>query len=270
MNRMLLPMALLLLTSCATNNTATRTPPTPNHPVATGAAVADAAAPRAAIPAATWDLNATIIEACSCPMFCQCYFNSRPAGIGCCAKPDDPLLAQRFCRFNNAMRVNRGSYDGTKLDGMKFWIAGDLGSDFSQGQMNWAVLHFEASATKEQREGVQAILGSLYPVKWSNFSIGRDAAMEWTGGKDRSVARLDGGKLAEVVLKRNQGITDEPIVIHNLKYWGAPRNEGFLLMANEVEAYRDGTKGYEFKGTNGFMITVDINSKDVAGGKKGY
>jgi hypothetical protein len=27
---------------------------------------------------------------------------------------------------------------------------------------------------------------------------------------------------------------------------------------------RVGDKPYEFKGTNGFMITVDINSKDVA------
>ena len=27
-----------------------------------------------------WSFNATIIEACSCPMFCQCYFNTKPAG----------------------------------------------------------------------------------------------------------------------------------------------------------------------------------------------
>ena len=27
-----------------------------------------------------WSMNGTIIEACSCPMFCQCYFNSEPAG----------------------------------------------------------------------------------------------------------------------------------------------------------------------------------------------
>jgi hypothetical protein len=226
------------------------------------------AAATAAPPA--WEMNATIIEACSCPMFCQCYFNARPAGVGCCSKPDDPELAKRFCRFNNAFRVNKGVHNGTKLDGIKFWIAGDLGSDFSQGQMNWAILHFDPAVTKEQREGVKEILGALYPVKWQNFTVGRDAAMEWNGGKDRSVAKLDGGKLAEVVLKRNQGMTDEPIVMHNLKYWGAPRNDGFLMMGNEIEAYRDGTRGYEFKGTNGFMITVDINSNDGAGAKKGY
>ena len=26
-----------------------------------------------------WSINATAIEACSCPMFCQCYFNLQPA-----------------------------------------------------------------------------------------------------------------------------------------------------------------------------------------------
>ena len=34
------------------------------------------------------------------------------------------------------------------------------------------------------------------------------------------------------------------------------------MMANDVvEAYRKGPKAYEFKGSNGFMITVDIDSK---------
>ena len=58
-------------------------------------------------------------------------------------------------------------------------------------------------------------------------------------------------------------MTEDPVVITNLKYFGAPRNDGFVLMPNEIEAYRVGTKPFEFKGTNGFMITIDINSKDA-------
>jgi hypothetical protein len=34
-------------------------------------------------------------------------------------------------------------------------------------------------------------------------------------------------------------------------------------MPDEVEAYRVGEKAFEFKGTSGFMITIDITSKDV-------
>jgi hypothetical protein len=210
-----------------------------------------------------WHMNATIIEACSCPMFCQCYFNAEPAGPGCCSVPNDPTTAKRFCRFNNAYRVNKGEYAGTSLEGARFWLAGDLGGDFSKGQMNWCVLTFDPSVTPAQREGITAILGHVYPVKWESFQVEKDAPIAWTASRDRAHAKLDDGRLAEVVLVKNQGMSDEPIVIQNLRYWGVPRNDGFVLMANEVEAYRAGAKPFEFKGTNGFMITFDIASKDT-------
>jgi hypothetical protein len=217
----------------------------------------------------TWNMNATIIEACSCPMFCQCYFNSVPAGPGCCSTPDDPLLKTRFCRFNNAFRVNRGSHAGTKLDGAKFWVAGDLGDEFSDGEMNWAVLHFDPSVTKAQRDGITTIIGHVYPVKWQSLKVGADAPIEWRATRDHAEAKLDGGKLGEVRLKKNQGMTDDPIVMHNLRYWGTPRNDGFVMMANEVERYSAGDQSFEFKGTNGFMITFDITSKDAGGATAG-
>jgi len=207
-----------------------------------------------------WKMNATIIEACSCPMFCQCYFNEKPAehtGHGEHAGHGEG----HFCRFNNAFQVNKGHHAGTSLDGAKFWVAGDLGGDFSTGQMDWAVLHFDPSVTKAQRDGIVKVLTHLYPVKWGSFTVGDDLPMEWKAGKDRSVAKLDGGKAAEVVLNRPKvGNTDEPTVMKNLKYWGAPTNDGFVMMPNEVEAYRLGDKAFEFKGTNGFMITFDIDA----------
>ena len=74
---------------------------------------------------------------------------------------------------------------------------------------------------------------------------------------------MDGGKTAEVKLKRFQGMNDEPIVIKNLQYWGAPRNDGFVLMPSELETYKVGPKAFEYKGSNGFLITIDMTSKDV-------
>jgi hypothetical protein len=100
-------------------------------------------------------------------------------------------------------------------------------------------------------------------VKWKSFTVGEDYAIDWKASADRAEAKLNGGKAGEVVLNRFQGMTNEPVVIKNLKYWGAPRNDGFVMMPNEVEAYRTGAKQYEYKGTNGFMITFDINSNDV-------
>ena len=212
-----------------------------------------------------WSMNASIIEACSCPMFCQCYFNDKPSahGGGEHAGHSHGGQGEHFCKFNNAFKVNKGNYGDTKLDGAKFWVAGDLGGDFSKGQMEWAVLTFDSSVTPAQREGIKAIAGHIYPVKWNSFSVANDAKMSWTATRDHAEAKLDDGKTGEVVLNKFQGMTDDPIVIKNLKYWGVPRNEGFIMMPNTVEAYRAGDKAFEFKGSNGFMITFDINSKDV-------
>ena len=217
------------------------------------------AAGPAAAPAPEWSMNATAIEACSCPMFCQCYFNASPAGH----HHGGDSGSSHFCRANIAWRINKGTYGATKLDGAKFWAASDLGSDFSKGVMDWNVLIYDKALTAAQREGILAIAGHLFPVKWKSFTTAEGHIDNWSFDKDTAYASVDGGRTAEIRLKRFAGMTDEPIVIRNLRYWGAPRNDGFVLMPNEVEAYRVGPKAFEFKGTNGFMITVDISSRDV-------
>lgn len=212
-------------------------------------------------------------------MFCQCYFDTKPAahaagggahaghaGHGGAGQAAGAGEAKHFCKFNNAYQVNHGHWGDTKLDGAKFWAAGDLGDDFGDGTTDWMLLTFDPSVTPEQRDAIKKILGHVYPVEWETFVIGADKPIEWKATTERAEARLDGGKAAEVVLKKNQGISAEPIVIKNMRYFGAPRNDGFVLMQNEVEALRQpppGKEPYEFKGTNGFMITFDINSGDV-------
>src|SRR5438445_8968865 len=215
------------------------------------------AADTAAGPA--WSVNATAIEACSCPMFCQCYFNAQPA-----AHHDHAGESKHYCRANLAYKVNRGNYGALKLDGTKFWISSDLGGDFSKGEMDWAVLTFDKASTPEQRKALGDIVGHLFPVKWKSLTTAEADIDTWRFDKDTAVATMDGGKTAEVRLKRFQGMTDEPIVIRNLRYWGAPRNAGFVLMPNDVEAYRVGANAFEYKGTNGFLITVDMSDKDLA------
>jgi len=205
-----------------------------------------------------WSINATAIEACSCTMFCQCYFNTKPS-----AHHQHGGAEQHFCKANLAYKVNQGHYGAVKLDGMKFWVANDLGGDFTQG-MDWAVLYFDKSMTQEQRDALTAIWPHVFPVKWKSFTTAEAVIDKWEFTKDTAHATMDGGKTAEVKLKRHPGNTSDPVVIHNLKYWGTPRNDGFILMPNEVEAYRVGDKAFEFKGTNGFMITIDMNSNDVS------
>ena len=208
-----------------------------------------------------WAINATAIEACSCPHFCMCYFNSHPAAHHESGK------MEHFCKFNNAYKVNKGHYGNVDLAGAKFWLSGDLGGDFSMGQMEWVVATFDKATSADQRQALGEILGHVFPVKWKSFDTAVGDIDTWTFDKDHAHATLNGGKTAEIKLTRFQGMTDEPAVLKNVKYWGTPRNDGFLMMPNEVEAYKEGPKAYEFKGTNGFMVTFDMNSKDVAGAK---
>ncbi len=209
---------------------------------------------------AGWSLNATIIEACSCRMFCPCYFSTKPSpahqGHGGGA---------HYCRFNMAYKVNKGSHGAVDLAGAKLWIAGDLGDDFGDGQTEWAEVTWDPSVSKEQRDAIAgALLGPVYPWKWKAFTVGQDAPVEWKAGTDRAVAKLDGGKAGEIVLAHNPtAMNAEPTVIKNLKYFAAPRNDGFVLMPTEIHAYRRGDDKFEYKDTNGFMITVDVASTDA-------
>jgi hypothetical protein len=208
-------------------------------------------------PVNDWAINATAIEACSCPHFGMCYFNPMPAAH------HEHGKAEHYCRFNNAYKVNKGHYGATDLEGAKFWVTGDLGSDFSQGQMDWALVTFDKAATPDQRKAIGDILGHVFPVKWKSFQTA-EGNIAWTADKDQAHAMINDGKTAEVKLKRFQGMTNEPAVLKNVKYWGTPRNDGFVMMPNEIETYKEGPKAFEYKGTNGFMLTFDMTSKDVA------
>jgi hypothetical protein len=207
-------------------------------------------------PSTDWAINATAIEACSCPQFCMCYFNAHPAGH------HENGKAEHFCKFNNAYKVNKGHYGSVDLTNAKFWVHGDLGGDFSQG-MDWAVVTFDKATTPEQRQALGDIVGHVLPVKWKSLQTAEGDIDTWTFDKNSAHATLNGGKTAEVKLKRFQGMTDEPAVLKNVRYWGTPRNDGFIMMPNEIEAYREGPKAYTFKGTNGFMLTFDMTSKDL-------
>lgn len=88
--------------------------------------------------------------------------------------------------------------------------------------------------------------------------------MTWSFSSDSARASLDRGRTAEVILRRlDGGMNERPVTLNNMDYFGYPRNTGFLLMPNEVEAYRAGDKAFEYRGTNGLVTTVEISSKDT-------
>ena len=204
-----------------------------------------------------WAMNATIIDGCSCRLLCPCIFGS-PATVGSAATHEH--AGRRSCYFNQAFRVNTGHHGTVKLNGLKFWFAGD------KGDAKTVELTFEPSTTKEQRAAIRVFLSHFLPLPWTSLTEGPDATIDWTAGALRAEARLGGGDAADVVLTRYSGATGEgTTVIRNMRYFAATRNDGFNILPVERLAYRRGPKPapFEFKGTSGWTLTIDMNSKDV-------
>lgn len=225
----------------------------------------DARAQNAMAAEPDWSINMTVMETCSCPVFCQCFFTGKPPAD--CNMNMGQSDNSMYCRFNQAYKVNRGHFGSLSLDGAMFWFAGDAGEDFALPKLDWAILRFDESVTKEQKDALLAILDHLHfyrARRWKSYEIGKSGKMSWLFTEDSAKASLDGGKTAEVVLRRlDGGMNTKPVTMNNMDYFGYPRNSGFLLMPNEIEAYRDGDKPFEYKGTNGLVTTVDMTSNDM-------
>src|SRR5579859_2987234 len=73
-----------------------------------------------------FEMTASYIEACSCDMFCPCYFNTHSTN-----HMGEHHMDEHFCRANLVLKVDKGHYKETKLDGAKVWLGSDLGSDWS-------------------------------------------------------------------------------------------------------------------------------------------
>src|SRR6266702_5733729 len=149
-----------------------------------------------------FEMTASYIEACSCDMFCPCYFNTHSTnhmGMG------EQHMDEHFCRANLVLKVDKGTYKEVKLDGAKVWIATDLGSDWSTGKDSWLVVNFDPSVSKEQQAALGDILGQLYPIPWQKKAAGT-AAFSWDVDTKTGVAhaKMDNGK-GEVTLERVNG-----------------------------------------------------------------
>src|ERR1700682_1062670 len=149
-----------------------------------------------------FDMTASYIEACSCDMFCPCYFNTHSTN-----HMDEHQMDAHFCRANLVLKVDKGYYKETKLDGAKVWIATDLGSDWSTGKDSWLVVNFDPSVSKEQQAALADILGQLYPIPWQKKGVDT-AAFSLNVDTKAGVAhaKMDSGK-AEVLLERGKGET---------------------------------------------------------------
>jgi hypothetical protein len=192
-------------------------------------------------------ITSTYIEACSCDMFCPCYFNTHSMAHG----------HDHYCRANLVFKVDQGHYKDVKLDGAKVWLATDLGSDWSTGKDSWIVATYDSSVTPEQKAALGDIIGQLYPFKWGWMKTDT-AAFSWNIDTKTGVAtaKRDDGK-AEVVLDRWKGDNpSEETVLKNVKYWNAQSNDGFRMWKSRRERYEGQGQKFDYSDSNGFLITI--------------
>jgi hypothetical protein len=202
-----------------------------------------------------FDITASYIEACSCDMFCPCYYNTRSTHHH----------EGDYCRANLVLRTDKGYYKDTKLDGAKVWLATDLGSDWSTGKDSWVVIHYDTAVTPAQKAAFNDILGQLYPMKWQHADVDT-AGFSWKvdAKTGEAHAKMDNGK-GEVVLERVVG--NDPtheVIVHNLKYWMAQSNNGFRMWKNKHEAFDGHGHNFSYDGTNGFLITIHFTGQAKA------
>jgi hypothetical protein len=203
-----------------------------------------------------FDITASYIEACSCDMFCPCYFNPRSTHHH----------DGEYCRANLVLRTDKGYYKDTKLDGAKVWVANDLGSGWSTGKDSWMVIHYDPAVTPAQRAAFNDILSQLYsPVKWQHTDVDTQGFLWKVDTKTGEAhAKMDNGK-GEVILERVKG--DDPaheVVVHNLKYWLAQSNNGFRMWKSKHEAFEGHGHNFSYDGTNGFLITIHFSGQAKA------
>jgi len=194
------------------------------------------------------------IEACSCDLFCPCYFNDHASHQG---------TGAHSCTFNNVGKVTSGKYGDTNLTGLKFWLSGDLSADWAtKHEAGWLVATFEPSATQAQKDGMMAVLTKIYPVKWKTVAFDT-SAITWNISPDGKTAeaRMANGK-GQVKLTRAQGADpNKPAQVFNTRYFAASWNSPFDLYHSE-HFYKGSGQGqnYSLKNANGFVITIEATS----------
>lgn len=192
-----------------------------------------------------WSIDASLIESCSCNLFCPCYFSPEPDHGG-------------MCDFNIIYTVNSGHYGDVKIDGIKVWLAGNLEGDGSAFSGGWLTFAFDKSVTKEQQDAALSILTKIYPLKWNVVAV---ETKPITIKKDGAVidATMAG---AELKMKPEIGPDGKnPVVIKNLQYFGETSNDGFNLYRSITNKYDDHDQGFDYSNTTAFTIHIKAGSQ---------
>jgi uncharacterized protein DUF1326 len=189
-----------------------------------------------------WQMKADYVEACSCHLFCPCYFNKHA---------EHPM-----CQFNMAVNVREGHSGETNLAGAKYWLTGDLGDEWGTAKKgSWVVVSFDPSTSKAQRDALAPIILKTYGLQWGDLKV-QEAPIEIRQSGDIVEAKLADGTQAYLKLKREPGIDGKGVVLKNVKYFDAAQNDGFQLYRSIKHRADLGGHLFSYSDRNAFLITI--------------
>src|SRR5256712_12909147 len=88
----------------------------------------------------SWRMKADYVEACSCHLFCPCYFNKH--------------AEHPHCEFNMAVKMRGGDSGHTNPGGAKYWLTRGLGGEWgTTKKRDWVGGSFDSFTHKEKTEG---------------------------------------------------------------------------------------------------------------------
>lgn len=207
--------------------------------------------------ASDWRLEGEWMKNCNCAFGCPCDFNAPPT--------------QGYCKGLVAMRIAKGHFEGTRLDGLCFAITVDFPGALHEGNGTIQPI-IDERATPEQRQALFDIFSGKHSAEGTLFQIFSlivtkihdpvFAPFEFSFDKDGRVARL----VARGVLETDVEPIKNPVT-------GAPHRiqvvmpEGFEHRAAEIASANIRSTGaipFETRDTHSSLATVVQTPDGVA------
>lgn len=207
--------------------------------------------------ASDWRLEGEWMKNCNCAFGCPCDFNAPPT--------------QGYCKGLVAMRIAKGHFEGTRLDGLCFAITVDFPGALHEGNGTIQPI-IDERATPEQRQALFDIFSGKHSAEGTLFQIFSlivtkihdpvFTPFEFSFDKDGRVARL----VARGVLETDVEPIKNPVT-------GAPHRiqvvmpEGFEHRAAEIASANIRSTGaipFETRDTHSSLATVVQTPDGVA------
>ncbi|MEY9179941.1 hypothetical protein ABIG06_001860 [Bradyrhizobium sp. USDA 326] len=207
--------------------------------------------------ASDWRLEGEWMKNCTCAFGCPCDFNARPT--------------QGYCKGMVAMRIAKGHFEGTRLDGLCFAITVDFPGPLHEGNGTIQPI-IDERATGEQRQALFDIFSGKHSAEGTLFQIVSMIVtkihdpvfvpFEFSFDKDGRVARLVAkGVLETDVEPIKNPVTGDP---HRIQ---VVMPEGFEHRAAEVASANIRSTGaipFETRGTHSSLANVVQTPDGVA------